>query len=378
MAKLLYFISEDWFFCSHFMERAKVAQANGFDVVVLAREGRHGQRIRDAGLRLVNLDMQRSGTNLWRELGVLRQVWRVYRQERPDVLHHVALKPVLYGSLVASFLRIKSILNAPVGMGYLFTSRDLKARLLQPGVGLLLRALLNPRGSKVVFENPEDLATYVARQSVRVEDAVLIQGAGVDTAEFYPAPWTNRAPVVVMAARMLKDKGVVEFVQAAALLKQRGVRAKFWLVGAPDPANPSSMSRTQLVAWQKQGSIEWLGHREDMPALLRQCDIACLPSYREGLPRFLLEAMATGLAVVSTDAPGCRHAVEQGVSGLLVPVRDAMALADALGRLIQNASERIHMGVQGRDRVLRDFSSPLITQQTLALYEQLADSHRRF
>jgi glycosyltransferase involved in cell wall biosynthesis len=241
-----------------------------------------------------------------------------------------------------------------------------------------LRALLNPRGSKVVFENPEDLATYVARQSVRVEDAVLIQGAGVDTAEFYPAPWTNRAPVVVMAARMLKDKGVVEFVQAAALLKQRGVRAKFWLVGAPDPANPSSMSRTQLVAWQKQGSIEWLGHREDMPALLRQCDIACLPSYREGLPRFLLEAMATGLAVVSTDAPGCRHAVEQGVSGLLVPVRDAMALADALGRLIQNASERIHMGVQGRDRVLRDFSSPLITQQTLALYEQLADSHRRF
>jgi glycosyltransferase involved in cell wall biosynthesis len=372
MAKLLYFISEDWFFCSHFMERAKVAQANGFDVVVLAHEGRHGQRIRDAGLRLVHLDMQRSGTNLWREWGVLRQVWRIYRQERPDVVHHVALKPVLYGSLVARFLGLKSILNAPVGMGYLFTSRDVKARLLQPAVGLLLRVLLNPRGSKVVFENPEDLATYVARQSVRVEDAVLIQGAGVDTAEFYPVPWVGRVPVVVMAARMLKDKGVVEFVDAAALLKRRGVHAKFWLVGAPDPANPSSVNHTQLVAWQKQGSIEWLGHREDMPALLRQCDIACLPSYREGLPRFLLEAMATGLAVVSTDAPGCRHAVEQGVSGLLVPVRDAVALADALERLIHNASERITMGAQGRDRVLRDFSSPLITRQTLELYQQFS------
>ncbi len=372
MSKLLYFISEDWFFCSHFIERAKVAQANGFDVVVLAHEGRHGQRIRDAGLRLVNLNMQRSGINLWRELGVLRQVWRIYRQERPDVLHHVALKPVLYGGLVASFLGLKAIVNAPVGMGYLFTSRDLKARLLQPGVRFLLRILLNPRGSKVVFENPEDLASYVTRQSVRAEDAVLIQGAGVDTAEFYPAAGTRREPVIVMAARMLKDKGVAEFVHAAALLKQRDVRATFWLVGAPDPANPSSITHAQLVAWQKQGSIEWLGHREDMPELLRQCDIACLPSYREGLPRFLLESMATGLAVVSTDAPGCRHAVQQGVSGLLVPVRDAMALADALDRLIQNVSERVNMGVQGRDRVLRDFSSPLITQQTLAIYQQLA------
>ncbi len=371
MAKLLYLISEDWFFCSHFMDRAKAAQAEGFEVLVLTRESRHGHLIREAGFRLLPLEMERSSTNLWKEGRVLRQVWSTYRRERPELVHHVALKPIIYGSLVARFLGIRGIVNAPVGMGYLFTSRHFKATLLRPVVRVLLKGLLNPRGSKVVFENDEDLQTTVSNGTVRSADAVLIQGAGVDTTRFHPTLAPAGPPVVVMAARMLKDKGVKEYVEAAALLKQRGVAAKFWLVGAPDPGNPSSFTTAELQAWQSEGAVEWLGHREDMAALLRNCHIACLPSYREGLPKFLLEAMASGLAAVSTDTTGCRHAVQEGVSGLLVPVRDAHALADALQKLIIDEPQRVRMGGAGRLRALNTFSNQQIQQLTLVQYQQL-------
>ena len=347
MAKLLYFISEDWFFCSHFLERAKVAQSKGFEVVVLAHEGRHAQRINEAGFRFVGLDMERSSTHLWKEWQVLRQVWRVYRQEKPDVLHHVALKPIIYGSLVARLQGLRAVVNAPVGMGYVFTSQDKKLRWLRPLVGLFLRGLLNPRGSKVIFENSEDLQAHILRKAVRPLDAVLIQGAGVDTRVFRPVSAPQGTPIVVMAARMLKDKGVVEFVAAARLLRQRGVSARFWLVGAPDPSNPSSLSETELREFQEQGDVEWLGHQEDMPSLLQKCHIACLPSYREGLPKFLLEAMSSGLAVVSTDVPGCRAAVQYGLTGLLVPARDSVALADALERRLSPIFDHARLGVVG-------------------------------
>lgn len=371
MAKLLYLISEDWFFCSHFMERAKAARAQGFEILVFTREGRHGAQIREAGFRLLPLAMDRSGTNLWKELGVLRQIWRIYRQERPELLHHVALKPIIYGSLAARLSGLRALFNAPVGMGYLFTSRGLKVALLQPLVSLLLKGLLNPRGSKVVFENAEDLQTYVDRGTVRAGDAVLIQGAGVNTALYHPVEPPAGVPIVIMAARMLKDKGVAEFAAAARLLRERGVAARFWLVGAPDPGNPSSFTEGELTAWQAQGDVEWLGHRDDMAELLRQCHLACLPSYREGLPKFLLEAMATGLAVVSTDTTGCRQAVDRDVTGLLVPVRDAAALADALQRLITDGSLRARMGAAGRERALGEFSSERVITQTLAEYRRL-------
>ena len=371
MAKLLYFISEDWFFCSHFMARAKVAQSEGFEIVVLAREGQHVQRIKDAGFRFIGLEMERSSTHLWKEWRVLCQVWRVYRQEKPDVLHHVALKPIIYGSLVARLQGLHGIVNAPVGMGYVFTSTDAKVRWLRPLVLLLLRGALNPRGSKVVFENDEDLRAHVKRKAVKSQDAVFIQGAGVDTGLFRPVAAPPGEPIVVMAARMLKDKGVAEYVTAAQLLRKRGVRARFWLVGAPDPGNPSSFSHAQLTAWHVQGDVEWLGHWEDMPGLLKQCHIACLPSYREGLPKFLLEAMSCGLAVVATDVPGCRAAVQRDVTGLLVPARDAAALADALYRLITHPMERAAMGGLARARVEREFASKHINRLTLELYQSL-------
>ena len=373
MAKLLYLISEDWFFCSHFMERALAAQARGFEIVVLTRVRSHGQRIRDAGFRLLPLALDRSSTGIVKEWVALWQIRRVYRQQRPDLVHQVAMKPIVYGSLVARLVGPRAVLNAPVGMGYLFTSSSVKARLLRPLIRLLLRWLLNPRGSKVVFENEEDLRDCVRSRMVRAADAVLIPGAGVDTALFHPRTEPSAGPpIVVMAARLLRDKGVAEYVAAARLLRERGVPARCWLVGAPDPDNPSSFSPAQLDAWKAQGDVELLGARDDMATLLRQCDIACLPSYREGLPKFLLEAMATGLPVVSTDVVGCRQAVLDGVSGLLVPARDAAALADALQRLIDDARARARMGAAGRERALHEFSGERIRRLTLDQYRALA------
>ncbi|WP_189690211.1 glycosyltransferase family 4 protein [Pseudorhodoferax aquiterrae] len=373
MAKLLYFISEDWFFCSHFLERAKSAQRAGHQVLVFTRFNSHQAQLKREGFRVVPLYMERSGINVFREIGVLRQVWRAYRAERPDLVHQVALKPILYGSLVARWLGIRSVVNAPVGMGYVFTAQGTGRRMLRGLVRLALRGLLNSPGSKVVFENEEDLESSVRSGSVRAHDAVLIRGAGVDLMRFTPACAPSGTPVVVLGARMLRDKGVVEFVEAARLLRARGVDVRCVLVGAPDRANPSSLTQEQLQHWQAECVVEWWGHCADMVEVLRRSHIACLPSYREGLPKFLLEAMACGLAVVSTDVTGCRQAVEPGVTGLLVPAGEAGALAQALERLVRNAQERAAMGRAGRERVQRLFGSERVIDETLALYAALAD-----
>ncbi|KQP14322.1 glycosyltransferase family 4 protein [Pseudorhodoferax sp. Leaf267] len=377
MPKLLYFISEDWFFCSHFLDRAKAAQQAGYEVVVLTRLREHEGLLRNAGFRLIQLHMERGGTNPLRELGVLRQVWRVYRAERPDLVHHIALKPILYGSLVARWLGSRAVVNAPVGMGYVFTAQGSRGRLLRALVRRALQALLNPPGSKVVFENEEDLAASVRSGSVGQPDAVLIRGAGVDTEVFAPVAPPAGTPIVVLAARMLRDKGVVEFVEAAGLLRARGIDVCCWLVGAPDPANPSSLTTTQLQAWQREGVVRWCGHRDRMEQVLSQCHIACLPSYREGLPKFLLEAMACGLPVVATDVTGCREAVERDRTGLLVPPRDAHSLAEAIQTLVQSPSLRASLGAEARTRVLARFARTRIVGETLDLYAQMLATGRR-
>jgi len=374
MTTLLYFISEDWFFCSHFMARAKAAQAQGFDILVLTRERAHGQQIRDAGFRLLPIEMERGSTQLFKELCVLRQVWRCYRQQRPTLVHHIALKPIIYGSLAARCLRLRAIVNAPVGMGYVFTTQGSQGRWLRRIVSLLLRGLMNPPGSKVVFENDEDQTDSIRSGSVRSSDAVLIPGAGVDTEVFAPFDVPGDVPIIVMGARMLRDKGVREYVDAARILAQQGVRARFWLVGAPDPGNPSSFSEAELQAWHDEGVVEWLGHRDDMAYVLRQCQIACLPSYREGLPKFLIEAMSCGLPMVATDVTGCRQLVLQGQTGLLVPPRDAVGLAEAMGRLLGSTADRVRMGAESRRRAEAEFSVGRISGMTTALYRTMADA----
>lgn len=367
--KILYFVTVDWFFCSHFMDRAMAARDAGYEVCVLTSAGHHRETIEAAGLRLIPLDIDRRSLNPVGALHTLWQLVQVLRRERPDVLHQVALKPILLGGIAARITGVKRIVNALVGGGYLFTSDATLMRGLRPLVQLALRFLLNPPGSRVIFENQDDLDAFVNARQVRAQDAVLIRGAGVNVEQFTPGAPRHTRPLVVVPARLLWDKGLGEFVAAARLLKEHGVDARFALVGDVDPGNRASIDKAVLDAWKAEGVVELWGFRPDMPKVLAEADIVCLPSYREGLPKALLEAMAAGLPCVTTDVPGCREAVRDGDNGSLVPPRDHVALAEALKRLIQDPSLRHQMGQRGRARVLAEFASPIICQQTLQVYE---------
>lgn len=368
--RLLFLVTEDWYFCSHRLPLACAARDAGFDVVVATRVTAHGERIRAAGLRLIPLGLRRSGRNPWRELMAIAEITRLYRAEKPDIVHHVALKPVLYGSLAARIAAIPSVVNALAGMGYVFTSGKLSARLLRPLVTLAFRLLLK-RG-RIILQNPDDRAALLKAGVALPEQITLIRGSGVDTAHFTPVPEPDAAvPLVVLPARMLWDKGVGEFVVAAHMLRDEGLAARFMLAGERDPDNPAAIPAAQLETWRAAGIVEWHGRQEDMARLLAQSHIVCLPSYREGLPKALLEAAASGRAIVATDVPGCREAVRHGINGLLVPARDAAALADALRRLLTDATLRREFGQRGREMAEKEFSVEKITAETLALYREL-------
>ena len=369
MPKLLYLISEDWFFCSHFMARALAAKSAGFDVVVLTRVGTQADAIRAHGIRVVAWPHDRKSLNPWHELKSIAHVLRVYRTERPDIVHHIAIKPIFHGTIAALLANIPHIVNAPVGMGYIFSSSDRRARLLRGPVSLALRLLLNPRRSQVIFENPDDLRHLTASGAVRAKAARLIRGAGIDLSVFVASPEPDQIPEVVLPARMLWDKGVGDFVAAAQQLKARGIQARFVLAGASDPSSFAAIPESTLTGWAREGAVDYLGFCSDMPALLARSAIVCLPStYREGLPKVLLEALATGRPVVTTDVEGCRETVLPDVNGLLVPPRDPARLADALQKLLSNPPLRLAMGKASRALAEAEFSQEKINAETLNVY----------
>lgn len=369
--KLLFFIAVDWFFCSHFLSRAKAAREAGYDVVVLTHVGSHGRQIEAAGLRLIPLQMSRRSMNPIAAVQTLLRIVRIYRREQPELVHQVALKPILLGSIAARLASVPHQVNAVVGAGYFFTSQRLLIRIMRPILRLALRLLLNPRGSRVVFENIDDLKVCVRARQVRQEDAVLIRGAGVEPERYYEGARIGTDPCVVLVARLLWDKGIGEFVKAANILLARGILARFVIVGDRDLDNRACIDSDTLEKWRKDGAVELWGLRRDIPEVLAQASIACLPSYREGLPKFLLEAMAASLPCVATDVPGCREVVRDGDNGLLVPIYNVQALADALEKLLLDPNLCRQMGRRGRQRLEQEFSSSLIIKKTMMLYQKV-------
>lgn len=371
--KLLYCITEDWFFCSHFLERAIAARDEGYEVVVATRDARHGEIIRKAGLGLTPISFDRSGTNPLTDLGTLLALRRIYLDERPDIVHHIALKPILYGSMAARSCGVPAIVNAPVGLGHLFTSESRSTLLLRTGAQMALKGLLNTKDSRVVFENNEDRDYALRAGMAREADCVVIPGAGVNTETFDYFPEPAEPPIITLVARMLWYKGVGDFVAAARLLRTAGIKAKFQIAGSPDPGNPASISIAQLQAWHDEGAVEWLGHCDDVAGLLKASHIYCLPTYyREGLPKSILEALASGRAVVTCDIVGCREAIQHERTGLLVPPRDPAALCESLMRLIVDGDLRRQLGAAGRARAVAEYSSQRIIEDTLALYRTIA------
>jgi glycosyltransferase involved in cell wall biosynthesis len=367
--RILFLISEDWYFCVHWLQLAKEVRNAGFEVTVATRVARHGDRIRAAGFDLVALGWSRRSTNPFREFFSVLEVARTFRKVRPDIVHQCAIKPVLYGALASLVVRIPIVVSTVAGLGYIFSSRDAAARMLRPLVRAAFHLLLDRPNAQVIVQNPDDRAQFLREGIVEDGSLFLIKGAGVDLEKFAQLPEPEGIPLVVLPARMLRDKGVCEFVEAARALKKRGVVARFALVGTPDPENPACIPDAQLAEWHAEGVVEYWGWREDIPAVLQQSNIVCLPSYREGLPTSLIEASACGRAIVTTDVPGCREVVTDGENGLLVAARDAFGLAAALQRLIEDAPLRRAMGRVGKARAEREFSIGRVVSETLALYE---------
>lgn len=369
--RLLFLVTEDWYFWSHRLDLARAAKHAGMEVLIATRVRDYGKRIEDEGFRLIPIRMSRGSRNPMREVAAVLHVLCLYRRERPDLVHHVAMKPMLYGSIAARLVGIPAVVNAFAGLGYAFIADHKSARVLRFLIERALRwALALPR-SRVIVQNHTDREQLVQAGIAHPSQVAVIRGAGVDTRIFSSTPEPDGTPVVLLASRMLWDKGVGEFVEAIRLLKARGLDFKGVLVGMVDEDNPACIPQERLRSWQTEGVVEWWGHKDDMPRVLASAHIVVLPSYREGFPKVLLEAAACARPIVATDVPGCREIVQHGVNGLLVPPRDAKALAEAIATLTQDCAMRLRMGTCGREIVRHEFSAEQVARETLDVYREL-------
>ena len=299
---------------------------------------------------------------------------KLYRQEKPDLVHQFTVKCVLFGSVACHLLGIRPVVNSVTGLGYVFMEGGAARRWLRGFIKLFYRLVL--KNTWVIFQNPDDRSAFLDSHLVDPKRVTLIRGSGVDIQRFFPQPEPSGKPLVVLPARMLWDKGVGEFVKAARILQAEGLSVRFALVGDSDNENPASVPASQLHAWENEGVIEWWGWKENMQDVYAQAAIVCLPSsYREGVPKSLIEAAACGRPIVTSDMPGCREVVHHGENGLLVPARDASALAKALLNLLQNPNLRREMGGRGRIIAEKEFSENLVIWETIAFYQSCKNEH---
>tara|TARA_Y100000589_G_scaffold140564_1_gene134280 strand:- start:3719 stop:4867 length:1149 start_codon:yes stop_codon:yes gene_type:complete len=375
--KLLYLITEDWFFCSHFLERALAAKKLGFEIIVCSRKNKDKKNIEDFGFRFQEISFNRKSINPFYEFLILIKIINIYKRLSPDIVHHIAFKPIIYGSIAARINNIKSVVNAPVGMGFIFTSDSIKALLIKPLIKFLLKNLLSFDGSKnkknkVIFENNDDLDYFVKIGAVRNNDTCLIRGAGVNIyKDFVVHKKKNKVPIIALVGRMLKDKGIYEYVDAAKILKENNIKAEFLLIGGVDHFYSSSIDLKVLENWNDQEIVNWLGFVNNVDEILKNIDILCLPSYREGLPKALIEGAAQGLPIVTTNTVGCKDVVEDGKNGFLVPIKNSTALARAISILVKDEDLRFKMGCESFKIASKKFASSIIIEQTLEIYNEL-------
>jgi glycosyltransferase involved in cell wall biosynthesis len=369
--KVLLFANTAWYLYNFRLPLACALRDLGYQVVLLSPgENPYHELLLKNGFESLTFPMHRKRVNPFAELQTLWQIIQIYRRQQPDIVHHFTIKPVLYGSTAAHLLGINKIINAVPGLGYVFTSKSIKAKLLRAVARFFYMITL--QNTQVVFQNPDDLAYFTENKLVQPAQTTLIRGSGVDINRFLPTEEPQGPPVVILPARMLWEKGIREFVEAARTLKTNLVRARFVLVGAPDTGNPRSVPQETLAAWNRDGVIEWWGWFDDMIRIYQGANIVCLPTrYGEGTPKSLIEAAACGRAIVATDVPGCREIVRDRHNGLLVPLNNPGALVTALQWLIEHPEERKRMGLNGRALAVAEFSSDRINSETLRVYNKL-------
>ena len=365
---VIYLVTEDGYFCSHRLSLARAAKAAGYRVIVATKVSNHHEELQSEGFEVINIPFVRGRLNPFIELMTFIKIVSVYSKLRPDIAHHVALKPVIYGSIAAALLRFPCrLVNMLGGLGYVFTASSLKASLLKPLVKLGLRLAHLAKNAVLIIQNKDDMAEL--SKIIAADKLRLIPGSGVDTEALQPRSAENNDVVrVSLVGRMLWTKGIGELVEAQKVLQRNGVTVEIELVGDTDTQNPEHITREVLQSWQAEKLIKWHGQRSDVADIYIKSDIAILPSYREGLPKSLLEAASLGKPIITTDVPGCRDVIEDGVSGILVPLKDHHALAAAINKLASSKKLRDQMGQKARDRAVAVFDIARINQMTLELY----------
>lgn len=369
--KLLFILNEPTYFVSHRFPIALAAQKLGYEIHVATGAEIPPKAIDDAGFFYYTLPLSRSGRNVFSECVSIVAMYRLMKRLKPDLVHLVTIKPVIYGTLAARAARVPGVVAAISGLGYAFIDQYFEAKCLRYIITRLYRLAFRHQRMKIIFQNTDDQETLFKIGAIKSHQAVLIQGSGVNLEQYaYREEPSTEPPVVVMASRLLRDKGVFEYIEAVKKLRAQGCQAKFWLAGELDSGNPSSIKKRQLQAWIKAGIIDYLGYC-DIPVLFSQVHLVVLPSYREGLPRVLAEAAACGRAVITTDVPGCRAAILPGETGLLVKVKDVDSLANAMHKLLNDAALRKAFGKAGRQFAERAFDINHIVEQHLMVYDQL-------
>lgn len=369
--KILYVVNEASFFVSHRYQLAVGAKARGYEVHVAAVGGASVKEIREQGFIFHDLPMSRSGKNPFKEIITFFAILKLLRNIKPRLVHLVTIKPVLYGGIAARLVGIHGVVAAISGLGYMFLSEGLKAGVARFLIKFIYGISLGKDNLRVIFQNSDDRDLFVRLGIVDNEKVELVRGSGVDLTQYRALPEPNGTIIVCMAARLLRDKGVREFVEAAKYLRDRGVDAKFQLVGDVDFGNPASITLEELEIWRKERHVEILGFCKNIAELFASAHIVVLPSYREGLPKVLVEAAACGRAVVTTNVPGCRDAIKAGSTGLLVPKQDSIALGLAVEKLVISPELRRKFGKAGRLLAEQDFDVNQIVQRHLDIYESL-------
>ncbi|MEJ2034030.1 MAG: glycosyltransferase family 4 protein [Deltaproteobacteria bacterium] len=371
--RLLFLVNVDWFFLSHRLPIAIAARNQGYEVHIATSITDKLEELKSHGLVVHPLAIWRSRVGLISETRTFWEILAVFKNVRPQIVHLVTIKPVILGGIAARLTGVPGVVAAISGLGFVFIAKGAKAAIVRALVAGLYRLALGKKNLRIILQNTHNRSLLLARKAVKPEKVVMIRGSGVDLSIYQKTPEPDGLPVVTLAARLLRDKGVCEFVEAARLLAKQQVRARFWLAGDPDPGNPHSISQSQIDAWRREGSVELLGFRKDIEKLFAASQVIVLPSYYgEGLPKVLIEAAACGRAVVTTDHPGCRDAIEPGHTGMLVPAGDAVALAAAILHLLEDNKLRQSMGNAGRQLAEREFAIEKIVTAHLAVYQDLA------
>lgn len=372
--RIVFFANTEWYLYNFRRSLALAVRDAGHEVIMISPPGPYAPKLEALGLRWIAAPMERRSLNPLRELKFISWLRNLLVVEQVDLIHGFTIKCAVYSAIAARFAGNRACVSAVTGLGYVFIGHDLRARMLRPIVQSIIRFAMRGKNVRLILQNIDDLAVFKQAKMIDPLYIRLIRSSGVDCSRFSRcAVRIQNEPLrILLAARLLWDKGIGEYVEAARILKKQGRTVHFLLAGSPDAGNPNAVSELSVKAWVSEGLIEWLGHIDDMPALFATIHAFILPSaYREGVPKSLIEAAACGLVLVTTDAPGCREVVTHEVDGLLIQIKNADALAAAIARIDDDLDLAVRLGEAAKTKALLEFDEKIVIQKTMAVYEEL-------